>query len=376
MRNRTLPALASIAALFGLAGAGLANPLAYSNDTGGSALAYGQISPAYVLFDDGEESYGNLVDNAHSNTRVGLFLDQEFGDGGLLRFNFETALGAPASNDFSQDFEPVWIWDKGRLRKIEISFEESWGRLWIGQGNMASEGASSANLSRVTIVSSRAVGDNAGGYVFRHSDGTLSDLKIKDTHRKWDGSRRLRLRYDTPEFWGQSDGKGVYFSVAYGKEVLDDDNDNTYYDIAARLEDRYADFTVKASIGYGWIDGDESTDEYWSGAFSTLHEPTGLNATIAGGADPDGGSFAYGMAGWIADFVDLGGTAFGVDYYSGTDTVYDGADASKWGIHVVQHFDDTRLQVYLGYDSYSFEDDTGASYQDASATTAGFHWKF
>ncbi|PRY21544.1 hypothetical protein CLV78_109157 [Aliiruegeria haliotis] len=358
------------------ASAAHADPLTYDDGAGTSIRGYGQLSPFYVQFNDGEETYGNLTDNSHSNTRVGFFVDNELGGDQLLRFNFETALGAPASSKFSQDVEPTWFWDKTRLRKIELIYEGNFGRLSVGQGEMSTDGASSPNLSGTTIASSRAVGDTAGGYFFRLDDGTLSDVKISQSHRKWDGSRRLRLRYDTPTFGGSSDGKGFYLSAAYGKEVLAENNDDTYYDAAIRLQDTYGDWSVKGSAGYGWIEQTDKTSEYWSGAISTLHLPTGLNATIAGGGDPDGGQFVFGKAGWLAELVDPGKTAFGVDYYEGKDTVYAGAESSKWGVQVVQNFDAQNLQVYLAWETYDFSDDTGNRYQDASATMAGVFWKF
>lgn len=368
-----------LAATLGLAATQVAaNPLAYENDSGGSVLAYGQASPAWVSFDDGEKTYSNLTDNAHSNTRVGIFIDQNINTDADLRFNFETALGAPSSAGFSQDREPIWEWDKTKLRKIEVKYSDTWGTLWVGQGEMATDGASSANLSEVTIASSRAVGDTAGGYFFRTKDGTLSDVSISQSHRKWDGARRLRIRYDTPRFGGTSDEKGFMLSASYGVEVLADDNDNTYYDVAARYGDKLGEMVVLASLGYGWIEEDSGTSEYWSGAISTLHEPTGLNGTIAGGGDPDtGGKFFYAKAGWLAyELVDVGSTAFGVDYYRGTDTAYEGVESDKWGIHAVQRFKEINLEAYLAYEVYTLEDDTPVSYQDASATMAGIRWKF
>ncbi|MDV7142604.1 porin [Tropicimonas sp. TH_r6] len=377
-----MPAVSRLAILcvgaLGIAPQVIANPLAYENDGGGSVLAYGQLSPAWVGFDDGEETYSNLTDNAHSNTRVGIFIDQDFANGAALRFNFETALGLPSSAAFSQEFDPVWEWDKTKLRKIEVKYSDSWGALWIGQGEMATDGASSANLSEVTIASSRTVADTAGGYFFRTKDGELSDVKISQSHRKWDGSRRLRVRYDTPRFGGTDGDKGFYLSTSYGVEALDDENDNTYYDIAARFDDKLGDWGLKASIGYGWIEDDSDTSEYWSGAVSTIHLPTGLNGTIAGGSDPGtGGTFFYTKAGWLArDLVSVGATGFGVDYYEGRDTAYEGVESGKWGVHAVQYFSDLNLEAYLAYEVYTLEDDTGVSYQDASATMAGIRWKF
>lgn len=360
----------------GLSHAAAANPLSYSNETGGSVLVYGQVDPAFVSFDDGEETSGNLTDNSHSNTRVGLFINQSYSNGGELRFNFETALGAPESSQFSQDFEPVWEWNKTKLRKVEVNYRYDWGTLWVGQGDMASEGASSANLSGTTKASSRATPDTAGGYFLRETGGDLSDVQISEAFAKWDGTRRMRVRYDTPRFFGTEDGKGVNFRVAYGVDVLDADNDSKYTDIGLFHEDTYGDFEVKASGGYGWTETDGDVEQSWSASASTLYLPVGISGTVAGGELPDGGNFYYANVGWQTKFTAAGTTAFSVDHYWGDDTAYTGADARKWGVQFVQYFDDWNMEAYLAYDSYTYSDDSDVSYQDASATMAGLYWKF
>lgn len=65
--------IAILSATVALAGPGWAE-MRYENATGGSALIYGQLNPAYQSFDDGVSSTDTLVDNGHSNSRVGLWL--------------------------------------------------------------------------------------------------------------------------------------------------------------------------------------------------------------------------------------------------------------------------------------------------------------
>ena len=58
--------------------AGVASPafaeFRYENSTGGSATFYGQLSPSYLSFDDGEKTTDKIVDNGNSNSRVGFWL--------------------------------------------------------------------------------------------------------------------------------------------------------------------------------------------------------------------------------------------------------------------------------------------------------------
>ncbi len=56
----------------------------------------------------------------------------------------------------------------------------------------------------------------------------LSGVEIGDAFKDFDGGRQLRIRYETPDW------SGLYFSSAYGQEVLAEDNDTDYYDVAVR----------------------------------------------------------------------------------------------------------------------------------------------
>ncbi|WP_068115430.1 hypothetical protein [Tropicimonas marinistellae] len=348
----------------------------YSDDAGGSVTFYGQVSPTYQSFDDGSESFGNLADNSHSNTRVGLNIDQRLQGNTALRFNFETALGAPGSSSFSQETDPIWNWEKTDLRKLELIWSADWGTVWVGQGSQATDGTDSMDLSGTTIASSRAVGDSAGGYFFRQTDGDISGVKIGDAFAHYDGTRRMRIRYDSPKFGGRSDDTGINFEASYGYEALKEDDDNTYYDVAAYYAEVFDSVEVAAAAGYLWIEGDDSTTENWSASVSLLHTPSGLNGSIAGGGNPDGGSFFYAKGGWIADLFNVGATAFSIDYANGTDNVSDGADAEMWGIQAVQKFDDQNLEAYIAYADYSFADKSDVEYKDANSVLAGVRWKF
>ncbi len=342
----------------------------YSNDTGGSVTFYGQASPAYLQFDDGEKSYGDLVDNTRSNTRVGFLLDQVLGNGQKLVFNFETALGAPGSSSFSQDSDPVWTWEKTDLRKIDLAWSGTFGTFSIGQGSMASDGIATNDLSGTTMASTVTTADSAGGYLFRLGDGDLSDVTIGNVFSDFDGGRKGRVRYDTPSF------NGFTLAASYGQEILAEDDDRDFYDIAAFYQGDAGDMKVRAGLGYAWVEDDGDTSEAYAGSVSVLHGPTGLNGTLAAGGRPDGAHYVYGKAGWIANLTDVGGTAFSADYYSGQDFGTDGSESTQWGVQATQNFDDLNLEAYLGYAAYTFDDDSGADYQDASSVLAGIRWKF
>ncbi|RYH10308.1 porin [Tropicimonas sp. IMCC6043] len=367
-RSTTLLASSLLAAL---AVPAVGEELKYANDTGGSVTFHGQLSPAYLSFDDGVKTYDNLVDNAHSNSRVGFNLDQVFNNGSRLRFKFEAALGAPQSSNFSQDVEPIWEWDKTDIRKAEMIYSGNFGTIYIGQGSMATDGVGKHDLSGTTMASSVTTNDTAGSYFWRLSDGTLSDIALKNVYSNFDGSRKGRIRYDTPDW------NGLVFAASYGTDILQDYGDTDYWDVAMYYSAEIGDMEYAAGLGYGWSQpsGGGDTSERWAGSFSALHRPTGLNGTLATGAQIDGGSYVYGKAGWIADLWSGGASAFSVDYYGGNDFVTDGSTSTQWGVQAEQYFDDWNLEAYVGYAAYSFEDDV-ARYKDASSLLAGLRWSF
>jgi hypothetical protein len=365
----------SAAALLLAAGAVSAqSPLKFSNETGGSADFYGQLSPTFQSFDDGSESYSNLQDNSHSNSRLGFNIRQKFGED-TLRFNAETSLALPSTDGWSQSAEDqVWDWEKGDLRKLEVIYSSArFGTFYAGQGSMATDGVAESDLSRTTLTSgSNSAADSAGGFFFRDDDtDDLTGTSIGRAYGNFDGSRRLRLRYDTPDF------NGFTVAAAYGTNWLNDDDEDTYYDIALRYGNEFGDVEVAGGIGYAVRDresGDDTTQ--WMGSIAAIHNPTGVNGAVAIGAQDDGGSYYYLKGGITRDFVSWGATSFAVDYYSGSDFARDGSESEHWGIHFAQRVDDENLDIYAGYRMYSFEDETSVSFADASSILAGLRWRF
>jgi hypothetical protein len=359
-----------------LVGPLLASPLcaqSYQNDTGGSVVFYGQASPTYLGVNDGEQSYDDLADNARSNTRLGFNVDQTL-QTSQLRFTFETALGAPQSSAFSQTSDPDWDWERTDIRKLEVIWSGDYGILYLGQGPMASDNTSNADLSRTTMGGSVTTSDTAGSYAFRLDGGALSDIRVSNVFNDFDGGRRARIRLDTPKVFGVDPDGGVRLAVAYGEEVLNSDSDAIYYDIGLHYDDKIGAFELVGGANYGWKDDNGITESY-AGSLSVLHAPTGLNATVAGGGAPDGGHYLYGKLGWLADFWSGGATAFSADYYGGQDFNLNGSNSDAWGVQVAQYVDDAGLQVYASFLRMSY-DDSAAGYASMDATLAGLRWSF
>ena len=354
-------------ALLAALGAVPASAQTFENEIGGSVRFYGQVSPTYLSFDDGEASTDNLVDNGNSNTRLGFVIDLPAW-GGRLGMTFETALGFVQTSEVSQgETPPALAWERTDLRKFEAAYAADFGKLSIGQGSMASDGVATLDVSGTSLVGSVTVADVAGAFAFRMDSGVLSDVTVSKAYKDFDGGRRFRIRYDTPEF------SGFAIAVAYGRNILAEDDDTDYYDIGLTWSGTEGDFELAAAAGYAWDDG-ATTKERYAGSFSMLHKPTGLNLSLSSGADRDGGSYGYAKAGWKGDLIAQGPTAVSIDYYDGEDIASDASSSEAIGLSAVQAFTDMDLEIYLGYRTYSYHDT--ASYQDADSVLFGARYKF
>jgi hypothetical protein len=342
----------------------------YEYGAGGSALFYGQLDPAYQIFDDGVSRTKTLVDNASSNSRVGVWVRQDL-DAGKFAFNFETALGLRPSSAVSQGFTPDSLhWRRTSIRKFDFSLQtENAGKFSLGQGSTAADGAAEVDLSGTALVAYVSIPDVAGAFRFRKSDGTLSSKTIAGSFSDFDAGRLFRIRYDTPTV------KGFTVSASYGEQVLAKNADFKSAGIALRYSEDFGATKVKGAIGYSHSDlaaGAQVNSSF--GSFSVLHD-SGFNVTIASGRRSQQGHYYYGKLGYQGHWFDVGRTALSVDYYSGHDRSTVGATSSSYGFAVVQSFDDARIEAYLGLRHYELTE-TGASYLDASSTMFGMRWKF
>lgn len=345
--------------------------LKYDNATGGHVKLYGQFSPAYLSFDDGEDSFGEIVDNQNSNSRVGVLAVQP-GNSGTFRFTFETALGLRKSSLTDQVFTPDWInWQRTELRKIDFSYaSDTWGTVFVGQGSVSTDGAAQRDLSGTTIALYNGIADTAGAGLIRPVDGSGPGRTVSNAFSNYDGGRRLRIRYDTPEFL-----PGLKFSAAYGEEVLSEVSDLKTLNAALHYANKVGALKMSGALVYASVDLQKGSNRHDTiGSFSILHD-NGINGTVAAGHRDVDGSYVYGKVGYQAKWFDIGKTNLAVDYYDGKDQSVDGSASSSYGVVGVQHFDDLRLEAYLAYRNYSLSE-PDVEYRDASSVLFGARWRF
>lgn len=325
---------------------------------------YGQVDKGVLAFDDGGSTLGYVpVDNANASTRGGIRIYAEINEIWSIGGNAEAEWNPYSTNNVNQLNRGDYDWDTWLLRKAEVYAEsEEFGKLWLGQGSMASDSTAEVDLSGTTVVGYSSISDMAGGQFFRLVDGTLSEVQVKDAFTNFDGlQRKLRVRYDTPKYAGFSLGTSV------GTQVVPTKTETWVWDIAARYENTFGDFKVAGAAAFSRPSED---DELYDGSVSVLHEPTGLSITLAAAYSDEervNGRYFYTKLGYQADFFEVGKTAMSVDAYFGKDIEGTDANSSSFGVQLVQNLDYYQTELYLGARSYDFDDaadevDTGVAF--------------
>jgi hypothetical protein len=406
MLTATLLAAASTSFLGAKAMAQGLPPLETEFANGATLRFYGQIDKGILNYDDGVETDTYfLIDNDNSSTRFGLEYNQSFGEWLFTNVNefnyapYSTAnINVIDDTPSSEDYE----WSNANIRKIDFTFaHDRYGKFWIGQGSMATDGVAEYDLSGTDVIGYSGVGDSAGGQIIRFSDPNLffaDNPQIGQAFQNYDGGRLTRIRYDTPAFSGFS------VAFAFGQDLLsgeEADRDINQYDVSLNYANEYETFEVAGGVGYYANDDDA---EVWAGSVSTLHTPTGINGTFAAGTqdfEGDKSSYWYGKLGLLRQFVAWGASAAAIDYYSGDDVFLTGdiqlfdsggnpvldddgnpvigditsSESTSWGLSFVQNVDRWNTEIWLTVRSYDYSDDF-ASYEDGQAIFGGARFRF
>jgi Gram-negative porin len=340
---------------------------------------YGQINRGILYYDDGLVSdVYPFVDNSKSVSRLGLTYDSEMQDGWHFQGRAEIGLLWKETNRVNQ-WDPNnsnFVFDKRSLRKLEVSFaHEQYGTFFLGQGAMSSDGVTGQDLSLTTVVAGAAVKDVAGGLYFRRTDGTLTSFRILDRFRTLGSSRRLRARYDTPEF------NNFKFSIAAGKDVLFQPDGRYYADAAVRYDITKGEYRFKAAAAIRYAGGNPNTlyrqrEVNFVTSASLLHKPSRYNFTVAYGSSHEAGYYGYAKLGrrWYK-FLPFGWTAASIDYYYTKDGPNRDRIGRSVGLAVVQQVKAQNFDVYATIRRYEY-DDPQADYLDSLAILTGIRWRF
>ncbi|WP_158968449.1 porin [Chachezhania sediminis] len=342
----------------------------FKSASGGSVTFSGSFNPGYFRFDDGVGSYTELADNATNDSFVNMQVTQPLGAGLTFGFDFQTYFGFRSSSDIGQGDVPEPLdWDRTDIQILAFSLSGAFGTLSAGQGKLAGYGASGTDFGQTVNVTELSFDSNFGGYAFRTGAGALSEVTVNDAFPTFDWIAAGRVRYDTPTT------RGVQFSVSWGQDILDPDDDTTYLSAAATYQAKLAGGQIGAALAtYRAEDtgNGDFTATYGSASYLSAGN---VVFTLGAGTQSGSGSFSYAKLGYNADWLHAGTTALAVDYYRGNDFVTDGSESSSWGVGVSQWVADGNMQIYAGYRQFAY-DQPGASFLDATGVVLGFAYNW
>lgn len=321
----------------------------------------GQINRAVLWGDNGEDDDLFFVDNDNSSTRFRFTgsndFDYDFSAG--IVWEVEMQSNATSQLDIGDDGDTTDV--HFNERKIEFWVNHTFGRIWLGQGSMASDTSAEVDLSGTTVINYSGISGMAGGFTFR-DDNDNPIAEIQQVFTNMDGlSRRDRIRYDTPQFGP------VYFSTSAGNGDI--------WDIAGRFAYEFGKFG-KLAAALAYADGQDRFDyTQWDGSASLLHN-SGLNFTLAYGNRDFDASGKDNAKTYYAKFgFKRGKHAVSVDYGLTEDLDMDGDDADAIGVgYVFSPWES--VDFYGGYRIHMLERDNIDDPDDINAVMIGGRIKF
>jgi predicted porin len=323
----------------------------------------GQVNRALMSVDDGVRSDSFFVDNDNSSTRFRLVGSAPVMPGLKAGVVWEMEFQGNDSNLVTmatRDINPVL-----GERHTDVFFESDWGKISLGQGDGAANGAVEVDLSGTSVAHYAGVTDVGAAFAFRDGAGALTGPTIgASTDRQDFESRYDRLRYDTPVFGG--------FRLA-GSVGTRTSRDVT--EVALWYSgDLGGAGKLAGALGYSKKDALPGgvDDKIIGGSLSWLHT-SGFNATI-GRTERDitaaqEGTFSYVKLGYKA-----GRHAVSVDHGRGEDQAAVGDEGKVTGIGYV-YTPVAWADLYALYKRHSL-DRPGASFQDIDIAMVGSRLRF
>lgn len=317
----------------------------------------GQVN-RFVSFDDnGKNSQLSHQDNAFSSTRLNFTgkgaLTDELSVSGIIEVEIRS--DASTSKDIgtaSDASSSVFL----RERRLEAIFDHKrYGKVWLGQGPMASDSTSEVDYSGTDVITSGSeIQDQAGGVKFFNKRTRQKDARsiatVYDNYGQ--AFRQDRIRYDTPNF------KGFVFGASHATRDI--------VDASVKYAGEYEKTKFGAAVAIAKNPFSGATRKGWeqyNGSASILF-PMGISLMGATGhrkfkdKGRDPGKYWYGKIGYQVNYFEIGKTAFAIDYawskaiaddtsFTLTDfKVINTERFNSYGLVVVQSLDPAATEVY------------------------------
>jgi predicted porin len=217
-----------------------------------SLTVYGQVNETLLFWDDGEESNAYVVTNENSRTRFGFRGESRINPEWSAGYRLE--IGVRIANSWGVD---QFVDDNtASTASLDLRYSTWWienkrlGRLWVGHGDMATEGITEIDLSNAQVIGNNEINTWNGGFFLRRELGVTSalsalrwqDISSQANGNVGEGDRRNLVRYVSPTL------HGFTFSASWGED--------DFGDAALRYAAEFNGVRVAAGVGYQqWTDG-------------------------------------------------------------------------------------------------------------------------
>jgi len=331
---------------------------------------YGHVNRAVLWADDGDSSKAYFVDNLNSQTRMGIRGKVQATEDFSVGTWIEYAIVSNSSGDVNRLNDHDATSTSLNKRQMDLYLQSGkFGKLSLGHGSTASDSSAEVDLSGTNVAALSTIEYTTGGQLFYDSrTNSISSVRIKDVYTSMDGlSRRDRIRYDTPVFYGLSLG-GSWISGDAG-------------DLALLYSRQFSGFKLAGAVAYA-SPGDimPAVDDQYDGSLSVLLD-CGFNATLAGGIQSmaadnrDDGSFWYAKLGYQVPLFKVGMSNFSIDYGQANDLNMNDDEFSSLGLAFVQNISDWGTELYITYRWHDL-DRTGSDFDSINAVMSGARIKF
>jgi len=234
----------------------------------------GQINRAAMYVDDGHTGKWFFVDNENSSTRFRFTGSNDFENSWKVGIVWEVEMQSNSSDEVNMTVNDTSNVNF-RERKIEFWVGQEVGKLWLGQGDMASNSTSEVDLSGTDVAAYSSMQDVGGAFEFQ-DNGAGIGVTVGGSRSNFDGlSRRDRVRYDTPTF------AGFYGSTSVASE--------SRWDVALRYAGDFG--WAKLAAAGAWSDPGTSSDsklsnparnvDGWLSSSASMLFNNGLNLTAS-----------------------------------------------------------------------------------------------
>jgi hypothetical protein len=260
--------LGAVVVALAVAGCTAASAQTYENETGASVRFYGQVSPVWQRFDDGDKTTSNLVDNANSNTRMGLVIARPIGDNSLdadLRNGPRRAPDQRSVAGRAPDLDRLAAHRSAQVRR------GLFGPLRHAPRRSGQHGDGWSG-------DARRLGHHAGRY--RHLRRLGWELRFPGQgrrahgHHDWSGIQEFRRRTAVAFALRHTVVVRVQRRRLLWPNVLAEDDRTDYYDMALRWTGTAGDFDLAAAAGFAWAEPESGdTAKTYMGSATVLHTP-------------------------------------------------------------------------------------------------------